>query len=238
MVSRVAGDVSGDPAERSIPPAGELAHDVNTLLGVIANCATLIGRRVDDPTVRDELAEITAAVGRAATLTRHLATVAHTDVARRGPVDVADVVREFTPTLTRVLGPGIVVQTNTPTGPAVAHCDRVELERLLLNVATNARDAMPDGGDFILTVDEVPGGVLVTAADTGAGMDAETAARAFEPYFSTKEPDLGTGLGLTLVDDIARRNGGAAAIDSVAGEGTRITVRLDRFARARAAAAS
>jgi two-component system cell cycle sensor histidine kinase/response regulator CckA len=127
--------------------------------------------------------------------------------------------------------------------PLIAEADRNQLEQIIINLALNARDAMPDGGELRVSVDRAAradsqalGDVTIRVSDTGTGMPPEVMARAFEPFFTTKDRSQGSGLGLATVYGIARGNGGDAVIDSLEGVGTTVTVRLPGSALAPAAA--
>ncbi|MGH7060241.1 MAG: ATP-binding protein, partial [Stellaceae bacterium] len=131
----------------------------------------------------------------------------------------------------RTVGSGIAIETALAPDLWPVEADRTQLELVIINLAVNARDAMPDGGVLrIATANRVEGPaeelVELEIADTGTGMPAQVAARAFEPFFTTKEPGKGTGLGLSMVDGFARQAGGTAAIRSVIGRGTTVTLRL------------
>lgn len=214
--------------------AGGIAHDFNNLLGVILNYATLARRGVDDPAVTDDLDQITAAARRAADLTRQLLSFARRDVVNPEVVDLRTLVDEFGRLLRRTLGDHIELQVQLDEQPVTVVADRHQLEQVVLNLSLNARDAMPGGGVLRLGArvegpdeDGVPGPhALLTVADEGSGMDAATLDRAFEPFFSTKPPGEGTGLGLASVYGIVQQNGGSVHLDSAVGVGTTVEVRL------------
>ena len=158
-----------------------------------------------------------------------LAFARHQDLELR-PVDVAALVRGMTDLLQRSLGPAVAIQTRFPLKLPEVQADPNQLELALLNLAMNARDAMPDGGPVILSAREekvASGGALaagryvcLSVTDTGMGMDETTLARATEPFFTTKGPGKGTGLGLSMVHGMAEQSGGRLAIRSRKGEGT------------------
>src|SRR5262249_2447699 len=153
----------------------------------------------------------------------------HQDLELR-PVDVAALVRNMTDLLQRSLGPAVAIQTRFPRGLPKVQADPNQLELALLNLAMNARDAMPDGGPVILSAREekaTPGSALtpgryvcLAVTDTGMGMDQTTLARATEPFFTTKGPGKGTGLGLSMVHGMAEQSGGRLALRSRKGAGT------------------
>ena len=178
--------------------AGGVAHDFNNLLSVILTCVGFAQRALpDDHPVRDDVEEIGRAADRAAALTRQLLMFSRREVVTPEVVDVAALVRDLERLLNRTLGERVALRISC--GPAIAPVlvDRAQLEQVLVNLAVNARDAMPDGGT--LSIARRPGtsdGVRITVADDGTGMPAEVRERAFEPFFTTKEPGEGTGLGL------------------------------------------
>jgi two-component system cell cycle sensor histidine kinase/response regulator CckA len=213
--------------------AGGVAHDFNNLLGVIRNYTTLVARRVSDPIASADLEEIDAAAERGAALTRQLLTFARRDRAHAEPLDVVDVVRGVASMLERTLGEHIDLSLALSPDPVIGVCDRTQLEQILLNLAINARDAMPDGGTLrIAATSSAPAGgnepaaAVLSVSDTGHGMTAEVLARAFEPFFTTKPPERGTGIGLATVQEIVTNNRGRVAIESVPDEGTTVTVWL------------
>jgi PAS domain S-box-containing protein len=224
--------------------AGGVAHDFNNLLGVILNYATLIGRNIDDATVASDLGEIKAAAERGAALTRQLLTFSRRDPVNAEPVEVTEVIKGVASMLTRTLGEHIALELQLGEPPLVAVVDRNQLEQILLNLAINGRDAMPDGGVLTITCERAPAGttgraddVILRVLDTGSGMTPEVVSRAFEPFFTTKSRAQGSGLGLATVYGIVRRSGGIATLESELGVGTRATIRLPASGRPVAASA-
>jgi PAS domain S-box-containing protein len=214
--------------------AGGVAHDFNNLLGVILNYTTLLSRRISDPERSADLGEIRAAAERAAGLTRQLLTFARRDAVKPRPLEVNGIVREVASMLDRTLGEHITLRLDLADAPLVALADRHQLEQIVLNLAINARDAMPSGGLLVIsTAPSPPGedlnsppGVVLRVVDTGYGMASDVVARAFEPFFTTKPRGQGTGLGLASVYGIVQQNGGQVTIDSTVGTGTAVTVVL------------
>lgn len=213
--------------------AGGVAHDFNNLLGVILNYATLISRSIDDPAVEADLREIRAAAERGAALTRQLLTFARRDVVNAEPVEMTDVIHGVASMLVRTLGEHIALDLQLAEPPTVTVADRHQLEQILLNLAINARDAMPEGGVLSIFSEVGPGrgdpagkDVIVRVVDTGTGMPPEVMARAFEPFFTTKDRSQGSGLGLATVYGIARRSGGDVTLESTLDVGTTVTIRL------------
>jgi PAS domain S-box-containing protein len=228
--------------------AGGVAHDFNNLLGVILNYATLLTRRVTDPQALLDIAEISAASERAATLTRQLLAFARRETANPEPMIVNDVVRDFSSLLERTLGEHIELHLEVTTQEPMVMMDRHQLEQILLNLALNGRDAMPAGGVLTIAtvcttdaeqpspslsssrgVRPVSGRVTIEVSDTGHGMTAEVLARVFEPFFTTKPRGEGTGLGLATVHGIVHQNGGEVAIESSLDTGTKVAVTFPRL---------
>jgi PAS domain S-box-containing protein len=208
--------------------AGGIAHDFNNLLGVILNYTALLARRATDPTTTGDLGEIRAAAERGAALTRQLLTFARRDVANPAPVDVNDVVRSVVAMLERTLGEGIELRLELTPAPLVAVIDRQQLEQIVMNLAINARDAMPGGGRITIATARLDQalGIALRLTDTGEGMPTDVVARAFEPFFTTKPHGRGTGLGLATVYGIVRQNEGEVRIDSKVGGGTTVSIAL------------
>jgi PAS domain S-box-containing protein len=209
--------------------AGGIAHDFNNLLGVILSYTTLVSRRVSDPTVTDDLAEIHAAAERAAGLTRQLLAFARRDPANPEPLELNEVVKEVASMLERTLGEHIDLRLVLTDEPMVAVADRHHIEQIVMNLAINARDAMPEGGALTITTERFPadgGEVVLEVTDTGSGMPPDVLARAFEPFFTTKPTGEGTGLGLATVYGIVGQSGGEVTIRSVVDGGTTVTVVL------------
>jgi two-component system cell cycle sensor histidine kinase/response regulator CckA len=228
-----AGQEQSDRLEGLGQLAGGIAHDFNNLLGVILNYTELIGRVVEDRSVHEDLAEIRAAAERGAALTRQLLTFALQDIVPTVPLDVNDIVRGMGTMLERTIGEHIALRVKLADSPLVAEADSNQLQQIIINLALNARDAMPDGGELSVTLDRAPvagddisGDVRICVSDTGSGMPPDVVARAFEPFFTTKGRSRGSGLGLATVYGIARGLGGYVLIDSVVGSGTTVTVRL------------
>ena len=224
---------------RRLESLGELAvgvaHDFNNLLGVILNYTTLVAKRVTDTTAAADLGEIRAAAERAAGLTRQLLTFARRDVANPEPLDVNEIVRAMASMLDRTLGEDIELRVDLAGGPLVAIADQHQLEQIVLNLAINARDAMPAGGKLSLVTEPLAPArgmayrgpdVVLRVADTGHGMAPEVMAQAFEPFFTTKPQSQGTGLGLATVYSNIRQHGGEVTIDSAVDVGTTVTVVL------------
>ncbi len=219
--------------------AGGIAHDFNNILQAVAGAAVLIQQHSDDQTKVNRLAQSTiSAAERGASIARRLLAFARSDELRVEPVATAEVLDGVCDVLTHTLGSAIAVRTQFAAALPNLLADRGQLETALVNLGTNARDAMPRGGTLTLSAASewvLPGTahaaglaagpyVLISVTDTGSGMDAATLSRAIEPFFTTKPPGQGTGLGLALVKGFAEQSGGGMTIESAPGVGT--TVRL------------
>ncbi len=214
--------------------AGGVAHDFNNLLTVILGSSEVLERRLpDDAGVRDEVAAIRRAGERAAALTSELLAIGHRGPVRAEVVELGQVVAEMAPMLQRIVEPavGLVVVAGTDAGHVFA--DPAEIERVVLNLVINARDAMSEGGRVEVRTDLVdtegsvrPQFVSLSVADTGHGMDPETAEHCFEPFFTTKGRAQGTGLGLAAVHAVVTQAGGYITLETAPGAGTTFTVWL------------
>jgi signal transduction histidine kinase/ActR/RegA family two-component response regulator len=224
--------------------AGGIAHDFNNLLMVVMGRSQLMMRRLQaENPLRRDLGLIDTAMQRAADLTRQLLAFGRKQVLQPKVLDLNSVVANIDPMLRRLIGEDIELLTvSDPTlGPVKA--DPAQLEQVLLNLAINARDAMPQGGRLTIETANVhldaayarrrpgisPGPhVMLAVSDTGCGMDAETQARLFEPFFTTKGPGKGTGLGLSTVYGIVKQSGGNIWVYSEPGRGTAFKIYLPR----------
>ncbi|MFP4058267.1 MAG: two-component system sensor histidine kinase NtrB [Candidatus Brocadiia bacterium] len=222
--------------------AGGVAHEFNNLLtAIIGYCEVLLARLEPQAPCRQDIGQIREAGVRAAELTRQLLAFGRRQVLQPALLDANQVVADMERMLRRVIGEDIELATELWPRPCTVRADRSQLEQVVLNLALNARDAMPGGGRLGLHTaeleapplparDELPDGpcVMLAVADTGVGMDARTRASAFEPFFSTKEPGRGTGLGLSTVYGIVKQSGGHIALDSEPGRGSVFRVYLPR----------
>ncbi len=214
--------------------AGEVAHDFNNLLHVIRNALEIL--RLQEPQVetRRYLEMIRHSAERAAALTQQLLAFARRRPLEVRPVDANELVAQMAELLRHSLGGRITVQTVLDRGIGSVAADAGQLETALLNLAINARDAMPQAGLITL---ETAGSmldeqyVMIAVSDTGTGMPPEVAARACEPFFTTKEPGHGTGLGLSQVAGFAQQAGGQVRIASQPGKGTTVRLYLPRSGR-------
>jgi PAS domain S-box-containing protein len=222
--------------------AGGIAHDFNNILGVIINYAQFVADELEPGSAaHDDVAEIRRAAERAAALTRQLLIFSRRDVVRPQVLALNVVVAELDKLLRRALGEHIELDTRFAPELWRVEADPGQIEQVLVNLAVNARDAMPSGGRLVLETANVeldehsreldasvaPGRyVRLTVGDTGVGMEPEVAARAFEPFYTTKPQGHGTGLGLTTVYGIVTEAGGNISIYSEVGHGTTVKVHL------------
>jgi two-component system cell cycle sensor histidine kinase/response regulator CckA len=207
--------------------AGGVAHDFNNLLSVILTCVGFAQRELpEDHPVRDDVEEIGRAADRAAALTRQLLMFSRREVVTPQVVDVAALVRDLERLLNRTLSERVALRISCGPDVVPVLIDPAQLEQVLVNLAVNARDAMPEGGTLSIAVSGVDGGVRITAADDGVGMPPEVRERAFEPFFTTKEAGEGTGLGLATVHGVVTDAEGTVDISSEVGSGTVVTIFL------------
>ncbi|HVQ08719.1 MAG TPA: ATP-binding protein [Allosphingosinicella sp.] len=211
---------------------GGIAHDFNNLLTVIQGSADMLRRPglAEDKRVRFAEAVVQAS-SRAAALTGQLLAFARRQPLQPEVIDLNELIRGMTDLLDRTLGERIEVTTALTERACTVEADRTQLESALLNIAVNARDAMPNGGRLAIRTaaarDAERGAMIaLSVADSGAGMDEDTLNRAFEPFFTTKMTGKGTGLGLSQVYGFASQSGGDVRIASRAGEGTVVTLLL------------
>jgi two-component system cell cycle sensor histidine kinase/response regulator CckA len=207
--------------------AGGVAHDFNNLLSVILTCVGFAQRELpaDNP-VREDVEEIGRAADRAAALTRQLLMFSRREVVTPQVVDVGALVRDLERLLNRTLSERVALRISIGPDVVPVLIDPAQLEQVLVNLAVNARDAMPQGGTLSIAVNGVRGGVRITVADDGTGMPPEVRERAFEPFFTTKEAGDGTGLGLATVHGVVIDAGGTVDIHSEIGGGTVVAIFL------------
>lgn len=220
--------------------AGSVAHDFNNLLMLIKGyCELLLEQAAPDSPSRKHLTEIQKASERANTLTRQLLSFARNQALELRVLDLNEVLLEMESLLQRLTGASVEVVMAPGAFDGRIKADQGQVEQVALNLAANARDAMPEGGRLTFATSEValdeefcrthrgarPGNyVLLSVNDTGVGMDSDTCARAFEPYFTTKEGSGGAGLGLTTVYGILKQGGGYVWVDSEPSRGTTVQV--------------
>jgi two-component system cell cycle sensor histidine kinase/response regulator CckA len=228
--------------------AGGVAHDFNNLLMVISGYAELLVDHFPaDHPGRHQAEEIKRAADRATALTRQLLTFSRKQVRQPRPLGVDQAVREMEQLLRRLIPENVEIACRPDAEGGEVHADPTQFQQVLMNLAVNAADAMPNGGRLVLetrnvTLDDhfcrrqpdlLPGlYVMLTVADTGCGMDAATCARAFEPFFTTKEPGEGTGLGLATVYGIVKQSNGHITVESEPGRGSIFRIYLPRLTEA------
>ena len=225
--------------------AGGVAHDFNNLLTVITGCSAILLEQVrsDDP-VRVLIDEISKAGERAATLTRQLLAFSRQQVLKPQRVDLNESLKAIASMLKRLMGEDIELIVECAPHLWAVHVDRGQIDQVVMNLAVNARDAMPDGGTLTIVTSNfilrpgtpvphpvfVPGEyVHLTIRDTGHGMDETIRARIFEPFFTTKEEGKGTGLGLATVYGIVKQSQGFIFVESEPGKGATFDVYFPRF---------
>jgi CheY-like chemotaxis protein len=221
--------------------AGGVAHDFNNLLTVVLSASSVLAADLpSDSPLRDEVCDIRQAVERGSALTRQLLAFGRKELHAPERLDVHDVVVNVERLLSRALGGGVQLEIRRGPGDMHVMADASQLEQVLVNLAINARDAMPHGGRLLIATGvrsldatasaalELSAGdyVAIEVSDTGVGMDETTRSRAFEPFYTTKGPLEGTGLGLSTVYGIVRQSGGAVTLSSAPGQGTVVTIFL------------
>jgi len=204
--------------------AGGIAHDFNNILTVIAGHLALVCDESAQLSgqARADLDEVTRAVDRATRLARRLLGFSRKQLLTPRAFDANVLIAELEPMLARVLDERIAFAAHPAPVPARIFIDPSVLEGALVNLALNARDAMPDGGTLTVHTSVSGGVVSIAVRDSGSGMDEETLARAGEPFFTTKGPGVGTGLGLAMVYGSVEQSGGSIRIESKPGVGTEV----------------
>jgi PAS domain S-box-containing protein len=222
--------------------AGGIAHDFNNILSAIIGYGNLVQMKMaaDDP-LRNHIDHILTSAERAAVLTQSLLAFSRKQIINPQPVNVNDCIAKMEKLLQRLIREDIEFTTRLADGDIIVMADAGQLEQVLMNLATNARDAMPDGG--LLTIETkrqeigedfirmhnygMPGPyAVISVTDTGVGMDAKTKERIFEPFFTTKEMGKGTGLGLAIVYGIVKQHNGYINVYSEPGTGTTFKIYL------------
>jgi PAS domain S-box-containing protein len=219
--------------------AGGVAHDFNNLLGVIGGYAELLEATLGrDENYKRYCSKIIETTQRASGLTRQLLTFSRKEITRPAPLKPDQAIRELTSMLSRMIGEDIEMNLDLRAKGRVV-IDKTHFEQIIFNIAVNARDAMPGGGELFIETENVirpaqdasgnsieMGYIQIKIRDTGVGMDEEIRAHAFEPFFTTKSVGRGTGLGLATVYGIVQQCGGEISIESKLGQGTEITILL------------
>lgn len=215
--------------------AGEVAHDFNNMLVSIVGNSDLLARMLAAHPGRELVEEVQEAARRATTLTRQLLAFSRGQLLDRHELDLCALVNDLSRLLTRLLPDDVELVVKSCPGSCFIVGDRGQLDQIIMNLAINARDAMPDGGRLLLEVRAVEVDedyvathpwarcghyLLLSVSDTGVGMSAEVAARIFEPFFTTKAATVGTGLGLAVVDSVLKQHNGFVHVYSEPGVGT------------------
>ncbi|HWI41174.1 MAG TPA: ATP-binding protein, partial [Verrucomicrobiae bacterium] len=223
--------------------AGGVAHDFNNLLTAINGFAELLQEELQeaDPFLRSAADQVLTAGRKAADLTRQLLAFSRKQTIDPKPHDINSTIREVTRLLGRIIGEDIRLATTLCDGPLTVMVDPAQFDQVLVNLATNARDAMPRGGElvirtFVTEVEEaeaaelglqVPGRhAVVGVRDTGCGIDPRNKARIFEPFFTTKGVGRGTGLGLSIIYGIVNQHNGAVRVESEPDRGSEFLIYL------------
>jgi signal transduction histidine kinase len=229
--------VSGDAAHLEMVGrlVGGVAHDFNNLLtGILLYCDLLKTKLAPANPLAVKIEEIRYAAEQGAGLIRQLMTVGREEKDAPRWVSFNHALQEIVPLLHHLAGENIAITMDLAEGAPRVGLSLAEAQQLILNLVLNARDAMPGGGRVCLEtrlgkVEAVNHALEFSVSDSGVGMDAETAARIFEPFYTTREEGRGTGMGLVTVKRIVQEAGGMILVDTVPGKGTRMTVRLPRI---------
>ena len=224
--------------------AGGVAHDFNNLLtAILGYCELVLADVSQNDSLRADIMEIQKAGTRAAGLTRQLLAFSRKQIIEPTLLDLNAVVTDIRPMLARLIGEDVQIVLRLRHESALVNADRGQVEQVVMNLAVNARDAMPKGGTLTIETAHVeldeqyalthlaakPGHyVVITVTDTGTGMTPEVKARLFEPFFTTKEPGKGTGLGMATVHGIVTQSGGSVGVYSEVGKGTSFKVYFPR----------
>ena len=214
--------------------ASGLAHDFNNTLAAASGFATLIEEISTDAEIRADARAILDVLERARGVLRQLLSFARHSDKSSDPVDVRLVVRGLLPLLRQLIGPEIRINAELADEPMIARVDAGQLDQALINLAINARDAMPGGGLLTIAVSSVGrrgSSIEIVVHDSGAGIAPAVQARMFEPFFTTKELSKGSGLGLAMVRGFAAGAGGEVAVESTPGRGSRFSIRLPRVSQ-------
>ena len=217
--------------------ASSVAHDFNNLLGVITGYTEMMLKRLraDDPLRRNAEA-IKRATEWGAALTQQILSGSRRAAPAPVPVDLNQLVGNVTRVLQPLLGDAIELVTRLSPSLARVSANPHQIGQVIMNLVVNARDAMPSGGRLTIETGNVGQAVMLAVGDTGCGMDDDTRARLFEPYFTTKEPGRGSGLGLATVYDVVTQCGGQISVTSDAGAGSTFKIYLPRVAEIAVAA--
>jgi PAS domain S-box-containing protein len=207
--------------------AGSVAHDMNNVLAVVLSYSVLLLEGLEKGEVRaDDVQEIRTAAQRGAALTKQLLAFSRQRVLKPGLLDLNETISEMLRMVRTLIGADVAVQTRLGQELPKVKVDRGHLEQVIMNLAINARDAMPTGGTLVLSTQLSDGEVVMSVADNGSGMTAGTRERIFEPFFTTKPEGKGTGLGLAMVFGIIAQSQGRIEVESEVGRGTTFRIHL------------
>ncbi|MBN9418548.1 MAG: PAS domain S-box protein [Candidatus Eremiobacteraeota bacterium] len=204
--------------------AGGIAHDFNNLLSLMMINVEGASLLVEDEEARAYLKDTEDAVERASKITRKLLAFSRRQEPDRRPIDLDDTVQDIMRFLTRILGAATQVKLESGLAGGQIFGDSGQIEQVIMNLAINARDAMPNGGVITLRTQRVDDQAQLSISDTGVGMSPEVCARIFEAFFTTKGMGKGTGLGLSMVSGIVQQHGGNITVTSEVGVGTTFTL--------------
>jgi len=221
---------------------GQVAHDFNNLLMVVQGCLETLSRRQQDDMLQARVEMALSTIERGEKLTRQLLTFARRQPLKEARIDVNSLLQQMAELLVQTIGTSIRLESDLAPDLWPVNTDAAQLELAVINLAINSRDAMLMGGALQLRTfnttlplerlaeegNQCEEFVAIEISDTGTGMPPDVLARAFEPFFTSKEPGKGTGLGLSMVDGFARQSGGSASIRSEVGRGTTVTLLLPR----------
>ncbi|HEY8646118.1 MAG TPA: ATP-binding protein [Gaiellaceae bacterium] len=207
--------------------AGGIAHDFNNLMTAVIGYSDLLLQQsgADDPG-RAKMEAIRDSAVRASDLTRQLLAFSRRQILQTQEIDLRDVVQKMDTLLKRLIGEDVRLQTLFGSVPVIVRADQTQLEQVVMNLAVNARDAMPEGGTLTVSVRTDGDAAVLSVIDDGLGMGEETQAQIFEPFFTTKPLAEASGLGLSTVHGIVGQSGGTVHVDSEPGQGTTFTIRL------------
>jgi len=204
-----------------------VAHDFNNLLTVISGLTHLVIEELpEQDSMRGDLESVLQAADRAAELTAQLLSFSRQSVVESRVLNLNQVITGVLKMLARLIGENIQVESCLEPDLQSITADLGQMEQILMNLAVNARDAMPSGGTLMISTANRGESVLLSVSDSGCGMSAEVQAKIFEPFFTTKEVGKGTGLGLATVYGIVQTYGGTLSVDSLVGQGTTFHIRF------------
>ncbi len=205
-----------------------IAHDFNNLLAIIGGYVQLAHGRTTDPTASTYLREAELACQMGARLTQRIMTFAEDRHLSPVKIDIFELLTKHAALLRNILGQAVTLTIDVASSARPVFADPSALENAIVNLCLNARDALPDGGTVIIRAVYMSAEdkIRITVGDNGSGMAADVMARAFLPFFTTKDPGRGTGLGLATVKGFANQSGGSAKIESQPGKGTTVSIYL------------